>query len=105
MASALGPEGQAAIAGAEALFSQHAFNAFGAAHSSLIGAMTRDRPYGSVTPGDRTKLAWERTSTRDQARFADDFLSSWLGSDSEPLAMTTRQAGAAALPPLEAPVA
>jgi hypothetical protein len=105
VASALGPDGRAAIAGSEALFSQHAFNAFGAAHSSLIGSVTRDRPYGSVTPGDRTKLAWERTSTRNQARFADDFLSSWFGSDPEPLALASRTDGAAALPPVQAHVA
>jgi hypothetical protein len=104
MAGALGADGRAAIAGSEALFAQQAFNAFGAAHSGLIGSVTRDRPYGSVTSGDRAKLAWERTPTRNQASFADDFLSSWLGSGSELPATGTRQADTASLPPIQAVV-
>jgi hypothetical protein len=105
MAGALGTEGRAAIAGSERLFSQHAFNAFGSAQGALIGSMTRDRPHGSVTVGDRAKLAWDRTSTRNQATFADDFLSSWLGAGSEPLAPASRHAAAAGLPPIQANVA
>jgi hypothetical protein len=105
MAGALGPDGRAAIAGSEALFSQHAFNAFGADHGALIGSVTRDRPYGSVTAGDRAKLAWDRTTTRNQATFADDFLSSWLGSGSEPLAPERRHAGEPSLPLIQASVA
>jgi hypothetical protein len=80
MAEALGTDGQAAIAGAEKVFSQHAFNAFGAMHTKLIGASTRDHPYGSLSSGDRAKLAWSRASPRNQAGFANDFLSQWLGA-------------------------
>ena len=80
MAAALGADGQSAVAGAAQLFSQHAFNAFGAGNSKLIGAFTRDQPYGSVSLGDRAKLAWSRTPPRQQAAFANDFLSEWLGA-------------------------
>jgi hypothetical protein len=62
------------------VFSQQAFNAFGAGHAKLIGASTRDQAYGSVSAGDRAKIAWSRTSPRSQAAFANDFLSEWLGS-------------------------
>ncbi len=104
MAGALGADGRAAIAGSETLFSQQAFNAFGAAHAATIGSVTRDQPYGSVTSGDRAKLAWERTPSSAQATFADDFLSSWLGASSQadpPLGPR----GTSGLPPLEAVLA
>lgn len=86
MAGALGADGRTAVAGAEETFSQQAFNAFGAAHRKLIGESTRDQPHGSLSTGDRAKLAWTRTSPRNQAAFANDFLSEWLGAgpDSEP---------------------
>jgi hypothetical protein len=103
MAGALGADGRAAIAGSEALFSQQAFNAFGAAHATTIGAITRDQPYGSVSSGDRAKLAWERTPARSQAGFADDFLSSWLGTS--PGSAQSAPHGISALPPLEASLA
>ena len=80
IAAALGADGLAAVAGAERVFSQDAFNAFGATHARSIGASTRDQPYGSVSPGDRAKLAWSRTSARNQAAFANDFLPGWLGA-------------------------
>ncbi|HVC05011.1 MAG TPA: hypothetical protein VND88_10080 [Candidatus Acidoferrales bacterium] len=104
MASALGADGRAAIAGSEELFSQQAFNAFGTEHAVSIGSVTRDHPYGSVTPGDRAKVAWERTSPRNQSAFADDFLSAWLGSSSNAAAPSgyRRVAG---LPPFEASLA
>jgi hypothetical protein len=105
MAGALGPDGRAAIAGSEALFSQQAFNAFGGAHGTMIGSLTRDRPYGTVTAGDRAKLAWDRTSMRDQATFADDFLTSWLGSGPELFAPASYGAGTTGLPPIQAAVA
>ena len=47
--------------------------------AKLIGALTRDRPYGSVSAGDRAKVAWDRLPQGQQAAFADDFLSAWLG--------------------------
>ena len=40
-------------------FRSTAFNAFGAAHDKLIGASTRDQPYGSVSSGDRAKARVE----------------------------------------------
>jgi hypothetical protein len=80
VAGALGSDGQAAVAGVEKMFSQHAFNAFGAAHTKLIGTSTRDQPYGSLSSGDRAKLAWSRASPLNQAAFANDFLSEWLGA-------------------------
>ena len=104
VAGALGPDGRAAVAGSEALFSQQAFNAFGAEHAATIGSTTRDQPYGSVTSGDRAKLAWERTSTGSQATFADDFLSSWLGSSSNTSA-TLKPRSVSGLSPLEAALA
>ena len=104
MAGGLGPDGRAAVAGSEALFSQQAFNAFGAEHAATIGATTRDQPYGSVTSGDRAKLAWERTSAGSQASFADDFLSSWLGSSSNTAAAPSPRS-VSALPPLEVALA
>ena len=82
------------------MFSQHAFNAFGAAHNKLIGASTRDQPYGSLSSGDRAKLAWSRASPRNQAAFANDFLSEWLGAGPE------RETGVGVrIPALEAGVA
>jgi hypothetical protein len=104
MAGALGADGRAAIAGSEALFSQQAFNAFGAEHAATIGSSTRDQPYGSVTSGDRAKLAWERTSAGRQASFADDFLSSWLGTSSN-AATAPSPRTVSGLPPLEAAIA
>ena len=68
MAAALGSDGQSAVAGAEATFSQQAFNAFGAGQAKLIGASTRDHPYGSLSTGDRAKLAWSRTHPRIRRR-------------------------------------
>jgi hypothetical protein len=102
MAASLGADGQSAVAGAEKLFSQHAFNAFGAGNSKLIGAATRDHPYGSVSSGDRAKLAWSRTPPRQQAAFASDFLSEWLGASPERVGDTTASVG---LPPLQAGIA
>lgn len=102
MAVALGANGLAAVAGAEKVFSQHAFNAFGAAHTKLIGASTRDHPYGSLSSGDRAKLAWSRASPRNQAAFANDFLSEWLGAGPERERATSLSMG---MPPLEAGVA
>ena len=104
MAGALGADGRAAIAGSEALFSQQAFNAFAAEQSVAIGSVTRDHPYASVTPGDRAKLAWERTPPRTQASFADDFLSSWLGASSN-VAAAPAPRRVSGLPPLEAALA
>lgn len=98
MTAALGADGKAAVSGAEGVFSQHAFNAFGAAHAKLIGASTRDQPYGSVSSGDRAKLAWSRTPPRSQTTFANDFLSEWLGADSEPVPESPAAIG---LTPLE----
>ncbi|MGA8634850.1 MAG: hypothetical protein WB805_08345 [Candidatus Dormiibacterota bacterium] len=82
MAGALGGDGRTAVAGAEQVFSQQAFNAFGAGHVKLIGASTRDHPYGTLSAGDRAKLAWTRTAPRQQAAFTNDFLSEWLGAGS-----------------------
>lgn len=102
MAGALGADGQAAVAGVEKVFSQHAFNAFGAVHQKLIGASTRDQPYGSLSSGDRAKLAWSRASSRNRAVFANDFLSEWLGAGPE----RDRETGVGArMPALEAGVA
>ena len=80
VAAALGSDGKTAVAGSEDVFSQQAFNAFAAGHAKLIGASTRDQPHGSVSAGDRAKIAWSRTSPRSQAAFANEFLSEWLGS-------------------------
>jgi hypothetical protein len=80
MAGSLGADGRTAVAGAEETFSQQAFNAFGVAHRKLIGESTRDQAHGSLSTGDRAKLAWSRTSPRNQAAFANDFLSEWLGA-------------------------
>ena len=104
MAQALGADGQAAVEGAEALFSQDAFNAFAAGHGPEIGSVTRDRPYGSISTGDRAKLAWSRTSTGNQTAFADDFLSSWLSSGPDPTAPAHQAPLGKALPPIEAVV-
>lgn len=101
MASVLGADGQSAVAGAEQLFSQHAFNAFGAGNSKLIGAATRDQPYGTVSSGDRAKLAWSRTPPRQQAAFANNFLSEWLGAGPGPAGDTMANVGSA---PLEAAI-
>ncbi len=102
MAAALGSDGQAAVAGSEDVFSQHAFTAYGATNAKSIGAATRDQPYGSVTSGDRAKLAWSRTSPRNQAAFANDFLSEWLGAgaqrerdESHPIGVPQFEAGIA----------
>ncbi|MBV8194129.1 MAG: hypothetical protein JOY80_01230 [Candidatus Dormibacteraeota bacterium] len=81
IAGALGAAGRQAVAGSEASFSQRAFNAFANGQTRLIGTLTRDQPYGSLSGPDRAKLAWERSPSRDQAAFADEFLSHWLGSD------------------------
>jgi type IV secretory pathway VirB6-like protein len=104
MAQALGADGQAAIAGAEGLFSQDAFNVFAERHGADIGSVTRDRPYGSISAGDRAKLAWGRTSAGSQTAFADDFLSSWLSSGPDPIAPTHSEALGAGLPPIEVAV-
>ncbi|MGD0193293.1 MAG: hypothetical protein ABSC35_00360 [Candidatus Dormibacteria bacterium] len=101
MVAALGADGQSAVAGAEQLFSQHAFNAFGAGNSKLIGASTRDQPFGSVSSGDRAKLAWSRTPPRQQAAFANDFLSEWLGAGPVGAGDTAAKVG---LQPLEAAI-
>jgi hypothetical protein len=101
IASALGSDGQSAVAGAEAMFSQQAFNAFGAAQAKLIGASTRDHPYGSLSTGDRAKLAWSRTHPRNQTAFASDFLSEWLGAGPSTDRDTSAQLG---MPLLEAGV-
>ena len=102
MAAALGSDGQAAVAGSEDVFSQQAFTAYGATNAKSIGAATRDQPYGSVTSGDRAKLAWSRTSPRNQAAFANDFLSEWLGAgpqrerdESHPLGLPQFESGIA----------
>ncbi len=76
---ALSPSGRQAVAGAELLFSQRAFDAFVHRHPRVVGTLTRDRPYGSVSPADRGKIAWERTPAAERTAFADDFLSVWLG--------------------------
>ena len=102
MAGALGADGQAAVAGVEQLFSQEAFNAFGAQHSSAIGASTRDQAYGSVSSGDRAKLAWNRMTPRSQATFANDFLSEWLGAGPGHVSESTAGIG---LPPPQGLVA
>lgn len=102
MAAALGSDGQSAVAGAEATFSQQAFNAFGAGQAKLIGASTRDHPYGSLSTGDRAKLAWSRTHPRNQAAFANDFLSEWLGAGPATDRDTSAQLG---MPLLEAGIA
>jgi len=102
VARALGADGQSAVAGAEATFSQHAFNAFGAGHAKLIGASTRDQPYGSLSTGDRAKLAWDRTPPRNQAAFANDFLSEWLGASP---AIERDPSSGMSLPVLEAGIA
>lgn len=104
MAQALGTDGQSAIEGAEALFSQDAFNAFAARHGSEIGSATRDHPYGSISAGDRAKLAWSRTPVGNQAAFADDFLSTWLNSGPEPVAPSHRAVLGAGFTPIEAAV-
>ncbi|MGA8360300.1 MAG: hypothetical protein WB793_01615 [Candidatus Dormiibacterota bacterium] len=80
IAGALGVDGRAAVGGAGDLFSQRAFNAYGATNAKSIGASTRDQPYGSISSGDRAKLAWTRTSPRNQSAFANDCLSEWLGA-------------------------
>jgi hypothetical protein len=77
--SALSVSGRSAVAGVEALFSQKAFNSFAHGHTRLVGALTRDQPYGSMPPADRAKLAWSRAEPRVQTGFADEFLSVWLG--------------------------
>ena len=98
MAAALGPDGRPPSPEQRRLFSQHAFNAFGAANSKSIGASTRDQPYGSVSSGDRAKLAWNRTAPRQQAAFASDFLSEWLGAGSGTVAETSAGGGSPAAP-------
>ena len=102
MAGALGGDGRAAVAGAEEVFSQQAFNAFGAGHAKLIGASTRDHPYGSLSAGDRAKLAWTRTAPRQQAAFTNDFLSEWLGAGPVTTGQPVPRVG---FPPLEAGIA
>jgi hypothetical protein len=98
MTASLGADGRSAVAGAEKTFSQQAFNAFGAGNGKLIGASTRDQPYGSVSSGDRAKLAWNRTAPRQQAAFASDFLSEWLGAGPQPAGDMGAGVG---LPPIE----
>lgn len=82
IAAALGASGRAAIAGAEAQFSQHAFNSFAGDRSGRIDALTRDIPAGSIGAGDRAMVAWNRTSSPEQHEFAEDHLALWLGSAS-----------------------
>lgn len=80
VASVLGVDGRAAVEGSEMVFSQEAFNAFAASHGRFIGSVTRDHAHGSISAGDRAKVAWSRSSPQSQAAFADEFLSTWLGS-------------------------
>ncbi len=77
----LSAAGRAVVQGVDEQFDQAAFSAFALDHRSLIGALTKDQPYGSVEFGDRAKLAWERVSPRSRSIFADEFLSHWLGGD------------------------
>ncbi len=83
VASLLGTDGRAAVEGSEAVFSQEAFNAFAASHGRFIGSVTRDHAHRSISAGDRAKLAWNRSSSENRAAFADEFLSTWLGSGTE----------------------
>jgi hypothetical protein len=78
--SSLSASGRSAVTGAEGVFNQAAFSAFAHSHKADVGALTRDQPYGSVSGGDRAKLAWNRYPPMRQTVFADDFLSHWLGS-------------------------
>jgi hypothetical protein len=80
IAGSLGAAGRLAVRGAEDAFEQSAFDTFAAEHSRLVGALTRDHPYGSLPFADRAKLAWQRVSPRGQRGFADEFLSQWLGA-------------------------
>lgn len=81
--AALGGSGRSAVTGAEGLFAQRAFNAFGRTQSRSIGLLTRDVPLGAMPAADRAKLAWERTPPRLQQEFAEEFLSHWLGGADE----------------------
>ena len=83
IASALGASGRAAIAGADAQFSQHAFNSFAGDRSGRVDALTTDIPAGSISVGDRAALAWSRTSSAEQHEFAEDHLARWLGTASD----------------------
>lgn len=80
IAAALGSGARPAVAGVEALFSQRAFNAFARGQPASVGSLTRDLPAGSVAPGDRARVAWERTAPESQQQFAEEFLSQWLGT-------------------------
>lgn len=80
IAAALGSSARSAVAGVEGLFSQRAFNAYARAQPGLVGSLTRDLPAGSVAPGDRARIAWERTPPASQRDFAEEFLAHWLGS-------------------------
>lgn len=80
IALSLGGSGRAAVTGAEALFSQRAFNAFARTHGHSVGSLTRDIPAGAVAAADRAKVAWERMPARSQQEFAEEFLSHWLGA-------------------------
>ncbi len=82
---ALSGPGRQVVVGSEQHFNQQAFNAFAQDHQSLVGALTKDREYGSLGFGDRAKLAWERVSPRGQAAFAEEYLSHWLGGDGFPV--------------------
>jgi hypothetical protein len=82
--AALSASGRAAVSGAEHRFASSAFNAFARGQAKVIGALTRDHAYGSISAGDRAKMAWERLPHDRQAEFADDFLSTWLGDAESP---------------------
>ena len=79
ISAALSSNGRLAVAGAEHDFASSAFTAFARGNAKLVGALTRDHPYGSVSAGDRAKVAWDRLPHDQQVAFADDFLSTWLG--------------------------
>ena len=83
IAASLDPQGRVAISGAEQVFSQHAFNAFAHSHTRLVGSLTRDQPFGSISSADRAKLAWARASQSVRAAFADEYLSLWLGGSKD----------------------
>jgi hypothetical protein len=79
VAAALGASGRQAVAGSESQFARSAVHAFARGNAKLIGSLTRDRPFGAISAGDRAGLAWERVPPEGQAAFAEDFLSTWLG--------------------------
>lgn len=80
IAAALGSAARPAVAGVEGLFSQRAFNAYARGQPASVGSLTRDLPAGTVAPGDRARIAWDRTAPGAQQQFAEEFLSHWLGT-------------------------